>query len=280
MTSRALTDSPAVAQSNPLGKKEPYYAAGQFAMIDANKARKKCLQPDGFKYANPMKKSCSVGDNFGTFSKLTYKEPFNPVKKGDPPRPVAEVPPNIKCNPIKKGSYGANWGCMLGPEYRYQSRPAAKEVEERRKIREEHEAKIGGRNPFRGVCHPTAPSEKTMLEVYKAVPLPPEKPKPEKVVLDQKPFYPSKVPKTGLAYCAMNPFPEYKSGGNFDEVQKAQRAAAAAERAKIQVPFKAVSNPKKLYQVPVMTHPSNIHQNANLNLPSGTVHTTVAGEGK
>lgn len=267
-------------QSNPLGTKEPYFAAGQFEMIDANKQRAKCLQPDGFKYASPMQKSASVGDNFGAFSKLTYKEPFNPVKKGDPPRPVAEVPMNIKCNPIKKGSYGANWGCMLGPEYRYQSRPAAKEVEERRAIRLAHEEKIGGRNPFRGVCHPTAPSEKTMLEVYKAVPLPPEKPQPEKVVLDKAPFYPSKVPKKGLAYCAMNPFPEYKSGGNFDEVQKAQRAAAAAEREKIPVPFKAVSTPKTLYQVPVMTHASNIHQDANLNLPSGTVNTTVAGEGK
>jgi len=119
-----------------------------------------------------------------------------------------------------------------------------------------------------------------MLEVYKAVPLPPEKPQPEKVVLDKAPFYPSKVPNKGLAYCAMNPFPEYKSGGNFDEVQKAQRAAAAAEREKIPVPFKAVSTPKTLYQVPVMTHASNIHQDANLNLPSGTVNTTVAGEGK
>ena len=52
-------------QSNPLGTKEPYFAAGQFEMIDANKQRAKCLQPDGFKYASPMKKSASVGDNFG-----------------------------------------------------------------------------------------------------------------------------------------------------------------------------------------------------------------------
>ena len=52
-----------------------------------------------------------------------------------------------------------------------------------------------------------------------------------------------------LAYCAINPFPEYKSGGNFDDVQKAQRAAAAAEREKIPVPFKAVSTPKTLYQI-------------------------------
>ena len=161
--------------ADPKAKKEPYFADGQFDMQEANAARKKCLQPDGFKYANPMKKSCSVGDNFGVFTKLTYMYPNNPVKKGDPPREVKEIPPNVKCNPIKKGSYGANWGALLGPEYRYQPRPAAKEAEERREARLAHEAKMGDRQPFRGVCHPTAPSEKTMLEVYHYVPPGPEK---------------------------------------------------------------------------------------------------------
>ncbi len=160
--------------ADPKAKKEPYFADGQFDMQEANAARKKCLQPDGFKYANPMKKSCSVGDNFGVFTKLTYMYPNNPVKKGDPPREVKEIPSNVKCNPIKKGSYGANWGALLGPEYRYQPQPAAK-PEERREARLAHEAKMGDRQPFRGVCHPTAPSEKTMLEVYHYVPPGPEK---------------------------------------------------------------------------------------------------------
>ena len=96
----------------------------------------------------------------------------------------------------------------------------------------------------------------------------------------EKPFYPSKVPRKGLAYCTMNPFPESKPAGNFDEVLKAQRAAAKAEREKITVPFRAVSTSKSLYQIPVMTHALNVHQDANLQLPSGTTNTTVAGEGK
>ena len=42
---------------------------------------------------------------------------------------------------------------------------------------------MGDRQPFRGVCHPTAPSEKTMLEVYHYVP-----PGPEKKFLKPKPL--------------------------------------------------------------------------------------------
>ena len=57
-------------------------------------------------------------------------EPFNPVKKGDPPREIPEVPMNIKTNPVKKGSYGANgasgkWKSMLSTPPAYSKSPPA-----------------------------------------------------------------------------------------------------------------------------------------------------------
>ena len=65
-----------------------------------------------------------------------------------------------------------------------------------------------------------------------------------------------------------------------DKSSKGAQEAAKAEREKITVPFRAVSTSKSLYQIPVMTHALNVHQDANLQLPSGTTNTTVAGEGK
>ena len=83
-----LTPDPArrLYQNN----KEQYYQPGQRERQHANDERKKCIQPDGFKYANPTHKQCGTGDYFGAFTKWDYKEPFNPVKTGDPVRAAHE----------------------------------------------------------------------------------------------------------------------------------------------------------------------------------------------
>jgi len=240
--------------------KEQYYQPGQRERQHANDERKKCIQPDGFKYANPTHKQCGTGDYFGAFTKWDYKEPFNPVKTGDPPRPVAEVPPNIKTKPGKKGSYGSNWKTLLGPEYKYSAEPVEKGKATEERLA--HEAKMLGRNPFKGHGHPLdffdTHKHVAASKIYapSGTPAPlAETAKPEPS--DKSPFYPSHVPRSGH-YGYLMKFPEYK-GDAFMDVQKQQRAEAAAHRAKILVPFKQPSDAKGLPVVPVMTHPRNLH---------------------
>eukprot|EP01052_Picozoa_sp_SAG31_P052837 SAG31_NODE_13241_length_883_cov_0.987245_2_plen_110_part_00 len=86
----------------------------------------------------------------------------------------------------------------------------------------------------------------------------PLEPKPPRQADDKKPFYPSRVPKTGYN-ATLNKFPEYVAD-NFMERQKMEREAAAAQRAKIVNVFKPGGNAKALTVVPVMTHPMNIEK--------------------
>ena len=266
-------------------KGEPYYAQNEFVMKNANLERQKCLQPDGFKYSSPAKLQCSVGDNFGCFGRLTYKEPFNPVKKGDLPPPVAEVPMNIKTNPVKKGSYGANWKTILGTEYEYKPEPIGDLLKKRTEERLDHEVKMLDRKPFRAMSKTLDFFDEQRFcaasRIYGESGTKREIKPVEKVVdpYDRKPFYPARVPRTGYN-ATMNKFPEYKPD-NFMDRQKDERAAAAEQRAKIIQIFKPGGNSKALPVVPVMTHPSNINFPIDtLNLPSGTSFTAGLGAGE
>ena len=277
VTEACVTVSCMGEQSHPGSIKEPYFQPGQHEMMEANNERKKCLTESRFRYASPMKQSSSVGDNFGAFDKLTYKEPFDVVKTGDPPREVKEVPPNIKCNPAKKGSYGNNWGKLLGPEFPYVPESAEDKKKQITADRLAHYAKLGDRNAFKANfppvdffdSHPHVAASK----VYTWMPEPPAKDAPAKAEDDRKPFYPSAVPHKGYN-STMNKFPAYQTD-NFEDVLKAQRAAAAAERERLEVrgAFKASMRAKSLPVVPVMTHPLNVMHSASMSLPTGTTGT-------
>jgi hypothetical protein len=114
----------ALYDSNPnAALKCTYFNPGQTEIMEANIERKKCLTENRFRYASPMKVSCNVADNFGTFDKLTYKEPYALKERGV--KIEIEVPPNIKCNPAKKGSYGNNYNKLIGKEFPYMPESAA-----------------------------------------------------------------------------------------------------------------------------------------------------------
>lgn len=248
-------------EAHPLGVKELYYQPGQRERQQANTARKKCLQEAGFKYSNPAPKHCGTGDYFGAFTKWEYKEPFDAVKKGDLPKVVVEVPMNIKTNPCKVGSYGANWKTLLGKEYEYAPEPVVKGAAKAARLK--HEKAMLERAPFKGMTHSLdffdthkhvaasmiyAPHGTPTAAPPKERPGPPED--------DRAPFKPSHIPHQGYNAC-LNAFPTY-AGDNFMDVQNQQRAEAKAHRDRIEIPFKAVSQAKEQPTVPVMTHRRNL----------------------
>jgi hypothetical protein len=159
------------------------------------------------------------------------------------------VPPNIKCNPAKKGSYGNNWGKLLGPEFPYMPEPTADKQKQITAERLEHNAKMGDRNPFKASFPPT---HMRPPKVFEWIPAPAGTIAPQaKEESDRKPFYPSKAPRKGYN-STINKFPEHAMD-NFEDVLKAQRAAAAAEREKLEArgAFKASMRAKSLPVIPV-----------------------------
>jgi len=179
---------------------------------------KKKLTQKGFVYTNPSKKSCGLGNYYGTFSeksKFAHEVEYNVLKKGELPQKVAPQLKNILTAPAKRGTFGVPGTTLSrGDEFKYVSDPY------------DHSAGAAPKSPkavpavgppFKATCRRTDFfDETTKVRVSKIFGI--DKALPAKKVVETsekkamagaKPWKPSNPPKRGHN-CTLTKFPEYK----------------------------------------------------------------------
>lgn len=136
---------------NRLFEGEEHMDASKISARDRLKGKEKFLLPTGFRYSSPLKKSASLGDYHGTFSKSIPHIPDGTGGTRGPRQPVKEfAPKKIYTQPPKKasGSQAATPHiCFTEVEYIPSPYDAAL-MTERELLRLEKE-RVNGRPPFK-----------------------------------------------------------------------------------------------------------------------------------
>ena len=81
--------------------------------------RRKFLTDGGFRYANPIKKSCTPGDAYGTFAGQIEHKPDGAPAVARRAKVKRDVPKNIQTAPGRKGGFGTPGTLIstIGAEY-------------------------------------------------------------------------------------------------------------------------------------------------------------------
>jgi len=232
-----------------LSEGDKYIDPGTIEKKDRMDSAKKKLTPEGFRYTSPGKKSCGLGNYWGTFgAPHKHETEYVVLKKGEQPFKGGAQPKNIVTGPSKKGTYGVPATTIgHGDEYKYISDPydsqRRKEVGE---AKENAKKQIGP--AFKSSCRRTeffdSQPNVAASKIYgldKALPAhKPQNSKPEpKITI---PFKPSSPPKKGFN-ATLSKAPEYKEDP-YEAKEKAEREER--QKNKPTVVWKPVSGNKTL----------------------------------
>eukprot|EP00759_Apiculatamorpha_spiralis_P042956 PhF_6_TR40685/c0_g1_i2/m.61140 len=242
-----------------LSEGDKYVDPGTYEKKVRLEESKKKLTTKGFTYTNPSKKSCGLGNYYGTFNekhKYAHEVEYNVLKKGELPQKHEPQPKNILTAPTKRGTFGVPGTTIShGDEFKYVSDPylpptvsvnvntnATKSV----KGAAPPPQPIGP--PFKSTCRRLDYFDETskvrtskIFSIDKALPAK-KAPKDEekKGPIGAKPWKPSNPSHQGIN-STLNPFPEYKEDP-LELKERKQREARQKERP--QVVWKPISSVK------------------------------------
>jgi hypothetical protein len=217
---------------------------------------KKKLNPQGFRYTNPSKKSPGAGTHFGTFSEKNppkHEVEFDVVQRGQSPDKSKQHLKNIVTGPPPKGTYGFPGRSIgKGDEFKYISDPYDGERRKEALAAKQSSKRIVG-PPFKAACKKKDFFDQTphgVSRVYtidKALPAKRLPADDNAKPLTTKPWKPSSVAFT------VSKHPEYQ-----EDPYEAKEKAAREQRKKDKPPtvWKPIASSKSLPTRPIKFTPA------------------------